>query len=106
MNVHLCFVRRSAEFRTTGAVQLFTSPHPVRKPKGEQLNEEKSFDQRYLPVYANENLPSNKQISTLESGDAFNLSQLLERIYELHVSSYLFDCRKNIDILESRRRIC
>jgi hypothetical protein len=87
LNVHLCFVRRAAEFRTAGAVQLFTQPHPSRKPTVEQeVPNNNLFEQRFLPAYANDKLPlTNKPLTTVESGEAFNLSELLDRIYELHV---------------------
>lgn len=84
LNVHLCFVRRSSEFRTTGAVQLFTKPHPSRLKNGRETNE--TFENRYLPVYSSENQERLRKASTVEPDESFNLSELLDKIYDLHVS--------------------
>ncbi|KAI6184728.1 hypothetical protein M3Y97_00627400 [Aphelenchoides bicaudatus] len=86
LNVHLCFVRRAAEFQTTGTVQLFTQPHPNRQPMvQEQTPINNMFEKKFVPAYANDNSPlTNKKLQTIDSEEAFNLSELLERIYELH----------------------
>lgn len=101
LNVHLCFVRRSVEFRTTGAVQLFTKPHPIRNPKEtKQPTQNIDFDSRFFPVYA-----KNMEAMTVESDGAFKLGELLERIYELHVS-FIKDFNRKLEcFLESRGRL-
>ncbi|KAI6221762.1 putative WD repeat-containing protein F52C9.1 [Aphelenchoides besseyi] len=83
LNVHLCFVRRSPEFRTAGAVQLFTRPHPNRSITTDNTNRNDE-NNRFYPVYAEENLPPNVPLTPVADGEPFDLMALLQRIYAKH----------------------